>query len=324
MTSTWTRSALRSALAVTLIAALIALAGGLVRIFPWLLDPSVTWRVAAPFARSLSIVAVEAAVAVGWPLGWALATLGFVERGEARVLRLLGERPARTVSRLALQGVFFAAVLAGLSWASARESREPGRIVSELIADGQAACAKAEAPRTYNVPFFGATWLCDPPRPPRLVGQGPGPLSALVYSARQARASGDLGTIELDDAYLAVVAPTASLHVDTLHIRGTAPWGHASTVEPLVRSLTLSVSVATCAIAAVMLILRQRTVGRLATLMIGGAGPIAALGLLRAVERFAATGSWLVVAVPPLAVAAPLALAWVAARLPRVWHTAST
>jgi hypothetical protein len=316
MTSAWNRSTLRGALGTSAILAVVALAAGMVRILPWLLDPSVTWRIAAPFARSLAVVAGEAALAVGWPVGWALATSALVERGEGRVLQLLGERPARTVARLAGQGLVLGVMLGGLSWASARESTEPGRIVTELIADGEAACAKADAPRTYTVPFFGATWLCAPGHLPRLVGQGPGPLARLAFSAREARASGDLGSLELDDVHLAF--PGASLHVGALRLRGAAPWGHASRVTPLSRASALAPAVALSAMLVVGLVLLQRTGGRLGTLAVAASGPLVALGALRAVERvasppFGLTESWLIGAILPLALLAPLAMTWLVA-----------
>jgi hypothetical protein len=256
-------------------------------------------------------------------MGWALAASTFVERGEARVLRLLGERPARTVARLAVQCAVLMGLLGAVSWGAARESTEPGRIVSELIADGRVACAAAATPRTYTVPFFDATWLCGPGLAPRLVGQGPGPLAALVFSARDARASGDLGTIELDDVHLAL--PRLSLHVDALRLRGTAPWGHASLVSPVSRALTLAPAVALSALAVVALVLLQRTGGRIGTLAVGAAGPVAVLAMLRVMERFTWTRSWAAATIPAvaaLAIGAPLAMAW-AARLPGMWQTAS-
>jgi hypothetical protein len=307
----------------------LALVAGLVRLAPWLLDPSVTWRVAAPFARSLSVVALEAALALGWPLGWALATSAFVESGEARVLALLGERPARTASRLAAQGVAWTALLATVSWASARESTEPGRVVTELIADGKAACAKAASPRTYVVPFLGATWLCragPEHAPPRLVGGGPGPLAALVFSAKDARVSGDLGSIELDDAHLAIASPPASIHVDALRVHGAAPWGHGSAIQPLSRALVMGAAVALSSIGAVGLGLARRSQGRLMALVTGAVGPVSALGLMRALDRLLpdrAAVAWLVLLVPPLALAAVAIVAWTGARLPTSWHAAS-
>jgi hypothetical protein len=325
MSSVWTRSALRGALLATAIALALALSAGLVRIVPWLLDPSVSWRVASPFARSLAVVAVEAALAVGWPVGWTLATLTFVERGEARVARLLGERPLRTVARLAGQGLGLALALGAVSWASARESTEPGRIVSELIADGEAACARADTPRTYTVPFFGATWLCDRGMAPRLVGQAPGPLAAVVFSARDARASGDLGDLELTDAHLALAhaGTRVRLHVDSLRIHGTAPWGHASTVAPTARALSLALAVSFAAIAAVTVVLLGHARGRVSAVLTGAVGPIMALGLLRAAERFPSSGSSLVLLAPLLGAGATVVIAWSGARLPTMWHTAS-
>jgi hypothetical protein len=307
----------------TLIAAGLALAGGAVRLLPWLLDPEVTWRVAGPFARSLSVVALEAALAVGWPIGWALASQAFVERGEARVLALLGERPGRTTLRLLGQGLLLGVMLGGLSYASARESTEPGRVVSDLIAEGRDACGQAREPRTYTVPFFEATWLCGPGLVPRLAGQGPGRLGALTFTASNARVSGDLGTVDFVDAHLALGEPKASLHVDTLHVQGTAPWGHASTVSPLSRALALSAAVSVAALTTAFLIVAGRDAPRLVAWLVGASGPIVALALLRAVERGGTGSGWAILAVPAASFAAPCAAAWVGARLPRMWHAAS-
>jgi hypothetical protein len=79
---------------------LTGLLAGAVRVLPWLLDPSVPWSVAEPFARGLAAVAFESALLTGWPIGWSLACFRFVESGEARALQSLGERPWTTVGRL--------------------------------------------------------------------------------------------------------------------------------------------------------------------------------------------------------------------------------
>lgn len=325
---TWTRSALQSALVASAVAAAAGLVGGAVRLLPWLLDPEVTFRVAAPFARSLAVVAGEAALAVGWPIGWALATQAYVERGEARVHSLLGEPPARTARRLSRQGVVLGAMLLGLSLASGRESGEPGRVVSELISEGQTACLRTDHPRTYSVPFFGAAWLCAPGATPRLAGQGPGRLASLVFSAANARASGDMGHINLDDATLAL--PRLSVHVGSLSLHGATPWGHAEAVTPLSRATALTVAVALSAWATVVLILRGAGRGRIAALLLGGAGPLTALGGLRVVERIAASDasrSLLTAMVPIASICAPIlvaaGLAWLASRLPAQGQAAS-
>ena len=99
------------------------------RVLPWLLDPRVPWRVAVPFGRAVASVAVEAAVLVGWPIGWALATFALCERGEARVLATLGERPARTAARLAPMALLFGTIVAGASLAGGRDASEPGRVL---------------------------------------------------------------------------------------------------------------------------------------------------------------------------------------------------
>ena len=79
-------------------------------------------------------MAIESALLVGWPVGWALASLRLAESGEARALQALGERPMKTVSRLAPQALFFAAAIASMAVVWGRDANEPGRVATELIA----------------------------------------------------------------------------------------------------------------------------------------------------------------------------------------------
>jgi hypothetical protein len=323
--SSWSlpRPALRGALTATALTLAVALSAAMVRLLPWLLDPSVSLEVTAPFARSLAILALEASLAVGWPLGWALTTRGFIERGEARVLLLLGERPLSTVARLAPQALALGAALAFASFSSARQSTEPGRVVSELIAEGESGCEGAREPRTFTVPFLGATWLCAPDVAPRLAGRGAGPLGSLVFSARSATTSGDLGELDLRDVHLALARPNVRLHVDRFHVRGTASWGHASTLAPTPRALALTLAVTLSALAAVLLMLSRQTTSRFFAVWAGAAGPIAALGALRLAERNPAPPVLLVVGVPALAVLATALAGWAGALLPGLWHADS-
>ena len=47
---------------------------------------------AAPFARGLAAVALEAALLVGWPVGWALACFRFVESGAGADILVAGHQ----------------------------------------------------------------------------------------------------------------------------------------------------------------------------------------------------------------------------------------
>jgi hypothetical protein len=200
------RLARASALLASLAIALVGVVAGAVRLLPWLLDPSVPWRVAAPFARGLGSVAVEAALLVGWPVGWALACCRFVESGEARVLLTLGESPASTVRRLAPQGALLAIALGAVALVYGNDASAPGRVATELVAQARAACAQVQAPTTYAIPFTDMTWLCAPDREPRLVGTAPGGLAGAVLTARNARIAGDFRALELDGAQV-LLAP---------------------------------------------------------------------------------------------------------------------
>ncbi len=304
------------ATAVVLIAALV---GATIRLLPWALDPAIAWGTLAPFAKSLLAVAFEAALMIGWPVGWALATQRLVERGEARVLASLGERPERTVARLLPQGLGFAAVLVVSSLSLGREAAAPGRVVNALLAEGRASCTPAGPAETHGIPFVSVTWLCHDR--PRLVGRAP--LGNVVFTADDARVSDDLRGIELVGARLALPGSTpVRVRVDTLVLRGLAPWARASALPPLLRALlvTSSALLAGCAAAAAILRARRRIGGVVAT-TIGAAGALAALVALRALELRApeqASGAWLVLfaLVPVAALVAVLGVATLVAALP--------
>lgn len=304
--------------------AIAALAAGTVRLLPWLFDPAVPWRVAAPFARGLASIALEAAILVGWPVGWALASVRLVESGEARALQALGQRPARTVVALAPQAALFAVVLAAVALAWGRDANEPGRVATELIAQSRVSCAKAKVPITYAIPFTELTWVCAPSTAPRLVGNAPAGLTGTLFTATDARIAGDFRAIDLDDVRLSLpTSPPTALRVDEVTLRGLAPWSRASTLPPAMRALLSATSgmaaAALVAIAALLGIVR----GRIAALVVGAAGPLAALGVLRVLERIDVRPLFYV-AMPIAAACTVLTAALVLWRLPLLMRAAST
>jgi hypothetical protein len=315
-------AALRTAAIASGALAAAALGAGAVRLLPWLLDPSVPWRVAQPFARGLASVAVEAALLVGWPVGWALACFRFVESGEARVLALLGERPARTLVRLLPQAALLGAALASCALVWGRDANEPGRVATELIAQARVSCARATAPARYAVPFTELTWLCDAGAEPRLVGTAPA-MSGALFSAKDARVAGDFRAIDLDDAHLALPAASVEVHVGALHVRGLAPWSRAATLPFLLRAVIFTLAAAACAALAAYAVLRGAVRGRMGAIAVAAAGPLAALGLVRVLERTDAHLA-LYAAVPLAAAAATMAASLVSLRLPAKNAAATT
>ncbi len=303
------------ALAATSLILGAALVGALIRLLPWVLDPTIAWSTLAPFAKSLLAVAFEAALLTGWPVGWALATQRLVERGEARVLASLGEPPVRTLTRLVPQAVAFGSVLVFSSFVLGREAVAPGRVVNALLDDGRASCTNGA---THGIPFVSATWLCPreggPQERARLVGRAP--VGNVVFTADGAKVSDDLRRIELSDARLSLPTSPSSptspkmnvrVRVDTLVLRGLAPWARASSLPPGLRAVVVTGSaiLAGAAAAAAILRGRRRRVGGVAAAAIGAAGPLAALASLRALELRVpetAPGAWLVLfALVPLA-----------------------
>ena len=304
-----TLSAVVFGLVSTAVLATIALSAAAVRVLPWALDPRMPWRVALPFARAVASVALEAAILVGWPVGWALAAFASCERGDARVLALLGERPARTTLRLAPSALVFGAVLAAASLAGGKDASEPGRVVAELLRAGKAACAREPARRAFDVPVIGASWFCVgvgvgvgetgvgktgvETGGPRVVGPAALGLATsgsgeALYTARDIDVSADARRVELDDAWLATRA--ATLHVNRAVFR-LPPFVRASSLPAAWRALFLASSGGLSAMLAIWFLLRLRpstddgaSSWRLHAILLGAAGPVSALALLRVLE----------------------------------------
>jgi hypothetical protein len=322
------RLARTSALLASLAIALVGIVAGAVRLLPWLLDPSVPWRVAEPFARGLGAVAAEAALLVGWPVGWALACYRFVESGEARVLLTLGESPAATVRRLAPQGAWFALALGGVALVYGADASAPGRVATELVAQARVSCAQARTPTTYAIPFTDMTWLCAPDQPPRLVGTAPGGMAGAVLTARDARIAGDFRALELDGAQVLLgpkppaTGPAVHVRVATLAMHGMAPWASASSLPPWLRAVLLALTAWSVASLSAWGVLQRATRSRLGAVGLGATGPLLALGLLRLLERADARPAVFLV-VPPLAALCCGGMTVVLSRLRRPWHAAS-
>ncbi len=288
----------------------VGLLAGAVRVLPWLLDPSVPLRVALPFLRGIVELAVEASVLIGWPLGWALAAHRFAERGEARAMMLLGESPVRTAVAQWRTALPVMVVLGLASAMGAWDAGAPGRMAEELLAQGRAACSHAKTEATYAVPFVSVTWLCTPGSPPRLYGPGPGALHAVAFSAKDARIADDMRRIELDDARFSV--PSSKFPIDVrasvVVLRGMHPWTHASNVTPILRATVVELAAALAALVALVTGWTRLVRGTFATVCVGVSGPLAALGLMRAMER-ASVPAWPYLVTPMVSLAVTVAVA---------------
>lgn len=300
------RQALRSAAVATAFLSGLALLAGAVRVLPLTLDPELPWAVAAPFARAVAWLALEVAVAVGWPLGWALALASCVDRGEARVHALLGRSPRDVLAGFAPQAIVFAALLFSISWLAARDAERPGRVLGELIESSRLTCASSEAPRSIPVPFLDARWLCageESASPPRLLLRPPRPRGAIVTATR-ATLSGDVREIRLEEVHLHV--GRGDLAVRELWVRGLPPLLTSATIRPLGRASAVMAAALAVAFGLAALVLRRRMSNRLVALGAAALSMGAAFGVLRLVDR--AGGRELLLPLVPLAGIGLLAL----------------
>jgi hypothetical protein len=295
----------------------VALLAGAVRVLPLILASGVPLGIAPVLARGVLAVALEAALFVAPPIGWALAAARLDERGEARALFAAGVSPIGIVARgwPAAVGVVVAAGLAAGMWG--REARAPGRAVRDLLAEARAACVAAPPPAAADVPLLGISWICLPGEAPVAVGLAPvrpaGADTAAggAFAAAAITISDDLAS--LDAADLTIVLPAvasgseARLHAAAASIRGLSPIGRASNLSVRARVLVLSLSAAVLAAAAALSAL-LRAGGRVVAAGLGAVGPAAALLVFSSLER-APASPWAYAAVPAAGLAALAATA---------------
>ena len=267
----------------------VALIAGAVRVLPLLLAPGVPLGLAPVMAGGAAAVALEVALFVAPPLGWALAASRLVDRGEARALFAAGVRPLRIVAGgwpVAL-GVIVTAGLASAAWG--REAAAPGRAVRELLAGARVACVTAKPPAAAEVPLLGISWICLAGEEPRAVGAAGGGPGAFVFAAAAIEVSDDLTSLQATDLTLILPAALgggeARLHADAASIRGLSPLGRASNLSVPARIAVLSLSAAALAAAAAFITLLGAVRSRIAAGAIGASGPTAALLVFSALER---------------------------------------
>lgn len=304
------------AVAVALVLAL-GLSAGAIRLMPWLVAKDVPLSLAAPFARVLASSSLEASVLVGVPLGVALATASFVDRGEARALAALGASPARLVGELAV-----ALALLSVSFApSARlsEVNALGALSNRLVAEGRRSCAESESPRRVDVPLVALTWLCFE-RGARIVGRVPGFGDGAWFSASDLAPSADFGTVTLSDLHLSarLGSRIATVHAGTSRLSGLPRWGTSRSFGGVARALLVALSASLAALGLAVAILRRRLSSQVHAAALAALSSVAVLSVLLRLDRDRAAAvayvglPVLALVLPPLLAKIPWNLPWIA------------
>ena len=296
---------------------LISVIAGLVRVLPLVLADGVPLRLAPVLARAVAGVALETALFVAPPIGWALAASRLVDRGEARALFALGVRPARIVAEgwPAALGVAAAAAVAAGLWG--REASAPGRALRDLLAEARASCVSAPSPAVADVPLVGVSWVCLEGAPPRVVG--PAPSGEGAFGARALDVSDDLRALDARDLELLIprteAHPEARVLAAVASIRGLSPIGRASNLAPIARAILLASTATALAALAAGIALVRSVRGRAAAFALGALGPVAALLVFSALERGPSPGA--AYGAVPAAGLVALVAAWLAVRTRR-------
>ncbi len=268
----------------------MGIAGGFVRLLPWLVAPDVPLRLSVPFARLLFGSALEAALLVGLPVGAGVGAALFVERGEARALSALGARPERLVASLLAPGLLATAayVVAG----SVSEPEPPGRLADRLLQAGLASCADVRSAERVDVPLVGVSWLCFPRARPRLVGRVPGIARDVWFSAASLSPSDELRAVSVRDLRLlgriAGSGLEVRLHATRSRILGLPGWGRSHGLTGRTRAGTVALSAFIGAVAAAWWLIRRPRSGPMTASAVTGLAAVLMLSTLRALDAHSA------------------------------------
>jgi hypothetical protein len=216
------------------------------------------------------------------PIGWALSSATLVERGEARALFAIGHGP-RSIVRSGMLPALGFALLAGLAaLAAGTEAAAPGRLARSLVDQARRSC-DGGSPRATDVPFVGVTWLCFR-EAPRLTGSLPG--GGGSFTSSDLAISDDLRSLHFSDMSLLLGGGgSVRVHVEQADIRGLSPWGRASRLPPIWRAALMSATGMLLALLASFCVLSRPLSQQFASLLLGGAGPVAALLTLTQLEQ---------------------------------------
>jgi hypothetical protein len=294
---------------------IVASLAALVRTLPWLLSSAVPLATAWPFMRGLALVALEAALFFGVPIGASVASARFIERGEARSFALMGQAPHATVAGVARALALFVVLFAAVAYRVGDGAARPGAIAMELMYSARESCTHV-GHGTSAVPFVQATWICTPESPPYLVGRAP--LGAVWFAARGAEFSGDFREVSLTDVRFSL--PLADVHVDAATLRGMPTLLPASSVPAWLRASVLSTALllmAATTVAALLGARVRRSFGAVPATLLGAGAPALTLLAFRYCEAtHAALPLWAIVVV--IAAATPHLIIGIAARFPAV------
>lgn len=298
---------IRSALFAMALVLGLGLLGGVVRLLPWLLSPSIGWGASLPFARALLAATFEAALLMGAPAGVAVGTALFVERGEYRALAALGARPRRILSSLwiPIATLFFFAI-AGATFS---DPAAPGRLVRELVDGARSGCYQTDTPQR-DVPLLGVSWICLTPAP-RFVGRIPGVRQAW-FSAASVSITDDLRAAKLRDLSVSVrtAGRTVAVRVGEARIAGLPGWGSTRRLEGVRRGVIVGLAAAVLSLFGAFTILKRAT-GPLPSVFSALCGSTIAVQALRFLDARREFG-WVYLLIPALGALALRAAQWAA------------
>jgi len=211
-------------LAAFVVALVLFLCVGALRLWPRISGQHLPLSLIWPFARPLLAAALEVSFLVSVPIALGIAAS---IRSSGHAERMSWRATAWATGCLVLGlGAFSFGVS---SWLDGRGS-SPGQLATELVASARESCVESAPRAEVTVPMLGFSWVCEAGRAPQL--QGRAPLGKQATFRASAIALGeDLKRIALDGFTLAF--PLAAfqiqvrVHANHATLSGLPPWGRS-------------------------------------------------------------------------------------------------
>ncbi len=274
------------------VAAVIAVgsSAGAIRMLPWFFSPEVPWQVTVPFARALLAAVCEVGLNVGLPLGFTIAAVVCVRRGEFRALSALGVSPKRLAGSIVLAAVLACAATAGVARQVDAGVGVPGRFANALVREGRAVCDGSL--RTSWVPLADVTWLCFADNEARVVGPLPRTRNKAWFSAHSLTLSDDLSSVTLEDLAVGTRLTSQSLslqlRVGVARINNLRAWGAPPIPNPDARLLGMALAALTLGVGLPWLVFCRRIASPLSGGVVAVAGGFGLFRVIQALDHSSA------------------------------------
>jgi len=226
-------------LAAFVVALVIFLSIGALRLWPRIAGQHLPLSLIWPFARPLLAAALEVSFLISVPV--ALGVAASTRPARAPTTMPWHATACATCGLVLVLGAFSFGVS---NWLDGGGS-SPGQLATELVASARESCVESAPRAEVTVPMLGFVWVCERGRAPQLQGRAPLGKQA-TFRAAAISLGEDLKRIALDGFALSfpLAAFQLQVHVHARHatLSGLPPWGRSRRMPLVLRVCLFTLS----------------------------------------------------------------------------------